>query len=143
MAVARNAGIASTRPATTRVGSTRLHRVLLGSVASLVASMETAPIALAQGAYGGTPTPSPSDTGPMALPAISVEGAEKTAQAGYKADQSSLGKLTEPLLNTPFTVETVTRQLMDDQGVTTLRDALRNVPGSALRREKALLRATP
>ena len=53
-------------------------------------------------------------------------------QSGYKADQSSLGKLTEPLLNTPFTVETVTRQLMDDQGVTTLRDALRNVPGISL-----------
>ncbi len=106
--------------------------MLLGSVASLVASMETAPIALAQGAYGGTPTPSPSDTGPMQLPTVAVEGAEKTTQTGYKADQSSLGKLTEPLLNTPFTVETVTRQLMDDQGVTTLRDALRNVPGISL-----------
>jgi catecholate siderophore receptor len=106
--------------------------MLLGSVASLVASMETAPIALAQGAYGGTPTPSPSDTGPMQLPTVAVEGAEKTTQSGYKADQSSLGKLTEPLLTTPFTVETVTRQLMDDQGVTTLRDALRNVPGISL-----------
>jgi catecholate siderophore receptor len=66
------------------------------------------------------------------LPAISVEGAEKTAEGGYKADHSSLGKLTEPLLNTPFTVKTVTRQLMDDQGVTTLREALRNVPGISL-----------
>src|SRR5947209_20472088 len=47
-------------------------------------------------------------------------------------DQSSLGKLTEPLVNTPFTIETVTRQLMDDQGVTTLRDALRNLPGISL-----------
>jgi outer membrane receptor for ferrienterochelin and colicin len=76
--------------------------------------------------------PPPVDSGPTELPGISVEGAEKTTQTGYKADQSSLGKLTEPLLNTPFTVETVTRQLMDDQGVTTLRDALRNVPGISL-----------
>ena len=68
----------------------------------------------------------------MPLPAISVEGAETTTEGGYKADQSSLGKLTQPLLNTPFTVETVTRQLMNDQGVTTLRDALRNVPGISL-----------
>ena len=105
MAVSRNALTASTRPATTRVGSTRLHRMLLGSVASLVASMETASIALAQGAYGGTPTPSPSDTGPMQLPTVAVEGAEKTTQSGYKADQPSLGKLTEPLLDTPFTID--------------------------------------
>ena len=80
--------------------------------------------------YGAPPPP--SDAAPTQLPAISVEGAEKSAESGYKADQSSLGKLTEPLLNTPFTVETVTRQLMDDQGVTTLREALRNVPGISL-----------
>jgi outer membrane receptor protein involved in Fe transport len=87
---------------------------------------------LAQGANSGTPPSPPGDSGPTQLPAISVEGFEKSAQSGYKADQSSLGKLTEPLVNTPFTVETVTRQLMDDQGVTTLREALRNVPGISL-----------
>ena len=116
------------------VSRAQLRLALLGSVASLAVSAELAPV-LAQGMYGGTPTPppsSPSDTGPMALPTIAVEGAQKSTQAGYKADKSSLGKLTEPLLNTPFTVETVTRQLMDDQGVTTLRDALRNVPGISL-----------
>jgi catecholate siderophore receptor len=116
------------------VGRAQLRLALLGSVASLAVSAELAPV-LAQGMYGGTPAPppsSPSDTGPMALPTIAVEGAQKSTQAGYKADESSLGKLTEPLLNTPFTVETVTRQLMDDQGVTTLRDALRNVPGISL-----------
>src|SRR5215472_4758360 len=113
------------------VGRAQLRLALLGSVASLAVSAELGPV-LAQGIYGGTPTPSPSDTGPMQLPTVAVEGAEKTTQSGYKADQSSLGKLTEPLLNTPFTVETVTRQLMDDQGVTTLRDALRNVPGISL-----------
>jgi catecholate siderophore receptor len=103
-------------------------------VASLVASAGPSPV-LAQGIYGaGTPTPAPApgDSAPTQLPAISVEGAERSAQTGYKADQSSLGKLTEPLVNTPFTVETVTRQLMDDQGVTTLREALRNVPGISL-----------
>ncbi len=31
-----------------------------------------------------------------------------------------------------MTIDVVTRQLMDDQGVTTLRDALRNVPGISL-----------
>jgi catecholate siderophore receptor len=109
----------------------QLRRALLGSVASLVVPAEPSPV-LAQGAYSGTSAPSPTDRGPLPLPAISVEGAKKSTEGGYKADQSSLGKLTEPLLNTPFTVETVTRQLMNDQGVTTLRDALRNVPGISL-----------
>jgi len=35
----------------------------------------------------------------------------------YKADQPSMPKLTEPLLDTPQSVDVVTRQLMDDQGV--------------------------
>src|SRR5262249_48427878 len=97
------------------VGRAQLRLALLGSVASLSVSAELGSV-LAQGMYGGTPPPPPSDTGPMQLPTVAVEGAEKPTQSGYKADQSSLGKLPEPLLNTPFTVETVTRQLMDDQG---------------------------
>ena len=68
----------------------------------------------------------------MQLPTLAVQGAENAAPSGYKADQPGLGKLTEPLLNTPYAVETVTRQLMDDQAVTTLREALRNVPGISL-----------
>ena len=108
-----------------------LRSALLGSVASLVASGDMAPVA-AQGLYG-TPPAAPADSAaPMQLPTIAVQGAEASPATGYKADQPSLGKLTEPLLNTPFTIETVTRQLMDDQGVTTLRDALRNVPGISL-----------
>jgi hypothetical protein len=89
------------------VGLAQLRLALLGSVASLAVSAELGPV-LAQGMYGATPAPPPVDGGPTELPGISVEGAEKTTQAGYKADQSSLGKLTEPLLNTPFTIETVT-----------------------------------
>jgi catecholate siderophore receptor len=115
-------------------GSSRhqpVRAALLASVASLAFLAEPSPI-LAKGIYDSTSAPGPTDSEPMSLPAIAVEGAEKTTESGYKADQSSLGKLTEPLLNTPFTVETVTRQLMNDQGVTTLRDALRNVPGISL-----------
>src|SRR5215475_7178853 len=132
MASLRSAGFEPITPILSRSHGARrsqLRRVLLGSVASLAAS-GGASSALAQGVYGSKPPP--SDAAPTQLPAISVEGAEKSPQTGYKADQSSLGKLTEPLLNTPFTVETVTRQLMDDQGVTTLREALRNVPGISL-----------
>jgi catecholate siderophore receptor len=105
-----------------------LRGALLGSVATLIVAAEAAP-ASAQGAYGNAP---PAGGEPMQLPTLAVQGTETAPPVGYKADQPGLGKLTEPLLNTPFTVETVTRQLMDDQGVTTLRDALRNVPGISL-----------
>ena len=114
MAVPRNARVNSTVPALPK--TSQLRRALIGSVASLVASAQSSPT-LAQGAYGGTPAPPLSDGEPIQLPTLAVEGAQKSTEGGYKADQSSLGKLTEPLVNTPFTVETVTRQLMDDQGV--------------------------
>ena len=57
--------------------SSQLRRVLLGSLASLAASGETSPIALAQGLYGGPPPSSPTDSGPIELPTIAVEGAEE------------------------------------------------------------------
>jgi outer membrane receptor for monomeric catechols len=120
MAALRNTGFTTAPPfASPRgIGRSQLRRTLLGSVASLVASTAPFPV-LAQGGYGAEP-PMPSEGGPTQLPAISVEGTENSTQSGYKVDQSSLGKLTEPLVNTPFTIETVTRQLMDDQGVITL-----------------------
>ncbi|HWB50557.1 MAG TPA: TonB-dependent siderophore receptor [Stellaceae bacterium] len=68
----------------------------------------------------------------MALPTISVQGNTTSNTGDYKMDQPTLPKLTEPLLNTPQTIDVVPRQLMDDQGVTTFRDALRNVPGISL-----------
>lgn len=50
----------------------------------------------------------------------------------YRAEQSTLGKLTEPLRDTPQSVTTLTRELLDDRGALSLNDALRNVPGITL-----------
>ena len=72
------------------IGRAQLRLALLGSVASLAVSAELGPV-LAQGMCRGTPTPSPSDTGPMQLPTVDVEGAEKTTQSGYKADHHRSG----------------------------------------------------
>jgi len=59
-----------------------------------------------------------------------VEVVGETAQRGtYKAETSSVGKLNQKLKDIPQSVDVVTRQLMDDQGAATLKDALRNVPG--------------
>src|SRR6185503_7728419 len=68
--------------------------------------------------------------GPMELPAISVQGAAPGTQ--YNPSQPSLPKLTEPLLDTPQSITAISRQLIEDQGVVTLRDALRNVPGLSI-----------
>jgi catecholate siderophore receptor len=50
----------------------------------------------------------------------------------YRQEQSSLGKLTEPLRDTPQSITTLTSELLDDRGALSLNDALRNVPGITL-----------
>jgi catecholate siderophore receptor len=55
---------------------------------------------------------------------------EVTADA--PAIQISSPKYSEPLRNTPQTISTVPRQVMEQQGANTLRDTLRNVAGISL-----------
>jgi len=64
------------------------------------------------------------------LPTVSV--IESNSDDRYNSNESSYYKLNQKLVNTPRTVSTVTRQLMDDQGATTVSAALRNVPGVSL-----------
>ena len=45
---------------------------------------------------------------------------------------TSTAKFTEPLLDTPQTVDVVSQKTMQEQGVTTLRDGLRNVAGISM-----------
>jgi catecholate siderophore receptor len=47
----------------------------------------------------------------------------------YVVPQSSLSKFPEPLKDTPQSITIVPQQLIQEQGGSTLRDALRNVPG--------------
>lgn len=65
----------------------------------------------------------------MHASSVTVEG---TRASDYDSSTSSVTKLTEPLLNVPQTVTTVTRQELDDRAVTTMNDALRTVPGITL-----------
>ena len=64
------------------------------------------------------------------LPTVTV--IDSRGNERYNATESSYYKLNVPLVDTPRTVTTVTRQLMDDQGITRISDALRNVPGISL-----------
>jgi catecholate siderophore receptor len=72
-----------------------------------------------------------AETGPVQLPQVSVEG-NQSGQSGYQSLIPSYNKLTEPLVDTPQSITVVPQQLMQDQGVINMRDALRDVPGVSL-----------
>ncbi|MFP2912383.1 TonB-dependent receptor, partial [Pyxidicoccus sp. 3LFB2] len=79
------------------------------------ATPATAPQASEQGA---------EDT--FVLPTVKVEG---EAEQGYQARESSLTRLPKPLVDTPQSVTVVPEQVLEEQRVTTVREALRNVSG--------------
>jgi catecholate siderophore receptor len=98
---------------------------------ALLASASPYAIALAVSGLSNQASAQSGYGAPMQLPPISVEGAGPGA-GDYKVDQPALPKLTQPLVDTPQTIDTMSRQLMDDQGATTMRDVLRNVPGISI-----------
>ncbi|AXK39070.1 TonB-dependent receptor [Crenobacter cavernae] len=55
--------------------------------------------------------------------------AEEPVRGTYKTETSSIGKLNQKLKDIPQSVSVVNKQLIKDQGASTLKDALRNVPG--------------
>jgi catecholate siderophore receptor len=59
---------------------------------------------------------------PMALPEVVVTGDKELSSPKY----------TEPLRDVPQTITVVPRQVIQQQGATTLRDVLRNVPGISI-----------
>lgn len=63
------------------------------------------------------------------LPTITVKS---DAENKYKADKLSLPKYTQPLLDTPQTVSVIKKELLKEQGATSLVEALRNTPGITL-----------
>ena len=70
-------------------------------------------------------TPPEAPASATQLPAVHVSATEE----GYKVDRASSPKYTEPLLDTPQTITIIGRPLIDQQGATTLTEALRNSPG--------------
>jgi catecholate siderophore receptor len=76
---------------------------------------------------------------PTALGSVRVEGDAKPGSnpyadpdARYKADHLSSSKFAEPILNTPKTVTVLTKEILEDKNVTSLRDAVRETPGVTL-----------
>jgi catecholate siderophore receptor len=60
------------------------------------------------------------------LPGIKVEATRGT---DYRVDKVASPKFTQPLLDTPQTISIISKDLIHDQGATTLTEALRNSPG--------------
>jgi catecholate siderophore receptor len=64
------------------------------------------------------------------LPEVAVSAAkEKVKEDGYQATKTRVGKVLQDPQDVPQAVTTVTRSLMTDQQVGSLREALRNVSG--------------
>lgn len=61
----------------------------------------------------------------VTLPEVKVEAKAES----YKADRLSSSKQTQPILDIPQVVNVVKKELLLDQGATTLMEALRNTPG--------------
>lgn len=64
------------------------------------------------------------------LPEVEVEGSADEPR--YQRRKLSSPKATQPLVETPQTVNVITQEVLDEQGVESLRDALRNVTGISI-----------
>lgn len=92
----------------------------------------------AQAAFASTRL-SAAVAGALLLPAVGAHAQTSTAlpkvevtatqESDYKADKASSAKYSQPLVDTPQTLTVIKKQLIDQQGATTLTEALRNSPG--------------
>lgn len=60
---------------------------------------------------------------------LAVTEAKTVSEENYKVAETSNIKFTQSVANTPKTINVVSAQMLEDQGVTSLNDALRNVAG--------------
>ncbi len=77
-------------------------------------------------ATAGSATTTNADPAPeQVLPVVQVVGTRNP----YKVDRVASPKFTQPLLDTPQTISVISREILQQQGATTLTEALRNSPG--------------
>ncbi|HTH44415.1 MAG TPA: catecholate siderophore receptor Fiu [Oxalicibacterium sp.] len=100
---------------------TVVRRVNACSAAVAMAFVALPGAAHAQQASGAGNSSDTTET----LPQITVQGETQS----FKADTVSSPKFTQPLLNTTQTITVIKKELVQEQGGTTLTEALRNTPG--------------
>src|SRR6185312_3576232 len=97
-------------------------------ISVLLASIAMGAPPLAAGAQS-LPTTNVSD-GPTQLSTTELSRIEVTGTAGqYKIDAVQSPKFTQPLLDTPQTIDVISNEVIQEQGAATLAEALRNSPG--------------
>lgn len=75
--------------------------------------------------------------GSLAMPVVQAQDApvlnevkvQATAESSYKAEKSASPKLTQPLVDTPKTVQVLKKEMLQEQGAASLMEALRNTSG--------------
>lgn len=77
-----------------------------------------------------TPATATGTNAPGKLPDVVVKGLPETRT--YKPEILSSPKYTEPLRDVPQTVTVIPKAVFEEQGATSLRDVLRNVPGISM-----------
>jgi catecholate siderophore receptor len=63
---------------------------------------------------------------------VGVQARDTVSVTASVGDEISMTKFTEPQVFTPQSISTVPQFVLEDEGVSTLRDTLRNVPGISL-----------
>lgn len=63
---------------------------------------------------------------------VGVQARDTVSVTSSVADSISMEKFPEPLIDTPQSIAVIPQFVMKDQGISTLRDTLRNVPGISL-----------
>ncbi|MEC5399644.1 catecholate siderophore receptor Fiu [Uliginosibacterium sp. H1] len=81
--------------------------------------------ALAQNTAPATPATAPKAAEQQLAP-VTVTGKQESE---IKVEQMSSPKFTEPLVNTPQTITIIPKEVLQQQGASTLTEALRNTPG--------------
>jgi TonB-dependent siderophore receptor len=103
------------------------------SILRLRESMSAAPAYLALSCFGFAVSPaaaqeSEQQAKPPVLGGVTVIDTA-IFEDGYKVDKPSSPKFTQPLRDTPQTIQIIDKQLFAEQGATTLSEVLRNSPG--------------
>jgi catecholate siderophore receptor len=111
-----------------RYKSTSGAGFLAGTTLALVNAIMLA--GAAHGESTDAPAAASSTNAPAQLPDVLVTGQQQTDS--YKPETASSPKYTEPLLNVPQTVTVIPQSVFEEQGATSLRDVLRNVPGISI-----------
>ncbi|MDO9179445.1 MAG: catecholate siderophore receptor Fiu [Agitococcus sp.] len=62
-------------------------------------------------------------------PVLNEVNVNASADVPYKTEKSASPKLSQPLLDTPKTIQVVKKEMLQEQGAISLTDALRNTPG--------------